>query len=786
MNRLAAALLAVALLGGCGRSDAEFRVLRPHFAALLDVPDLVGEVVIRRDGEEIARTNLVIDGESASARLPGLPAGADLEVEIVWRSGEVTVARTAEPKVLRLQKGRRTSVEFAPGDYAYPDDDGDGASNITEVVWAADNPSDAAGAVEDPDLSPPGFFSGVTATIATAGDPGNVHMTAATSWAVLTTSEAEFDQGGNVTFKDHMLNSVDLRTGQRLSFEFECPRSGFQWDVRRNPIANPEQTAVFCGNRILFYKYLPAAELEGETTLFYDGTRIEYGKDGNRLYAIHPDYGLIVVIDLDRSSPTFSEVLIQIDGSIMSGNILPLTVRDTGDHLLIGDAQNGGLVVLSHTDGTGYHFVDHVLMDELPEPLHIVLHPSGRRAYVAENNSGLLVVLDIEPEEPAAWSVVAEVEIAPMFTGLTIDYSYGNWVYALTTGTIARLDTLTNEVTWKREFGSADRGFFRDIALSPQGAFGVVSVGDCRGLMVLGKPDPENVEWEPNNDLADLDDTANVIGPPPARVCGWADIEDDGSLSFDYWAITDAGRVDYTDDIDDLWTLDPGDHHGRLAIGVFPTNGYSRMSLTIHDPSGDILDLASFPMGGVVLSHGTGVFLVTDPVDLLPPGTMVGAAIQDFDFGYIYTPYEIIALPVDDPLPAIDEVEPNNSADQAPLIGAFPVVVYGTAEASDQGEYVVWGNEDAEDCYKVRVDSSRIAVRLDQGPDSDLDIFILDSQGGRIARQYGMIGQGLPEFFAFEPRASQPDWVFLVCVVKLDDEDPPESDYTLTFVNFDM
>ncbi len=568
MNRIAAALLAVALLGGCGRSDVGFRVLRPHFAALLDVPDLVGEVVVSRDGEELTRTNLVIDGESASAQLPGLPAGTDLEVEIVWRSGEVTVARTAEPKVLRLQRSKRTSVDFAPGDYAYPDDDG--ASNITEVVWAADNPSDAAGAVEDPGLSPPGFFSGVTATIATAGDPGNVQMTAVTPWAVFTTSEVEFDQQGNPIFKDHMLNSVDLHTEQRLSREHDCPMSGFQWDVRRNPIANPEQTAIFCGNKVLLYKYVPAAELEGEITLLHGGSRIEYGKDGKRLYAIHPDLGQIVVIDADRNSTSFTDVLTYIDRSIMPDNSQPRPVRDTGDRLLIGDCQNGGIVVVAHEGGTAYSFVAHVLMDEIPEPLHIVLHPSGRRAYVAENNRGLLVVLDIEPEDPDDWSVIAEAEIAPWFAGLAIDHNYGNWVYALTMGTIARLDTLTNEITWKREFSSDGRGAFNGISVSLQGEIGVVSVGDCRGLMVLGKPDPRNSEREPNNDPADLDDTTNAIGPPPARVCGWADIEDNGNLSFDYWATTDTGPVDYTEDIDDLWTLDPGDHHGRLAIGVFP------------------------------------------------------------------------------------------------------------------------------------------------------------------------------------------------------------------------
>jgi hypothetical protein len=785
------------LISGCSTQDLHIE-LKPHFSKLVNVPNLSGEIRIgvevgEGEIEEISVTSLQIGQDNtARASIGDLPAGKELLVNIDWYSGSYLVANVLEPKSIRLEKGKEATLTFAANDYIYPDSDGDGALNIHEAVFESQNPDLENGAVEDSEVAPTGFFNGFVGAVAIDGNPMGIEvLSGASDMALITSADVDQLQDGTVVYSNHKINVVETETRLRNNIEILCSVDSDPYMVAKSPKLDFIEVAVVCGSKVLLYSGFPsiAAIEETPVNLFNPVYKIAYSASGNRLYALHSDHGEISVIDTEYNSPTYGQKVATIASEMIGENSRISNLVDNGKLLIVTDAE-GGLIVLSHQNDENQTLVGRIFSESevLTKPSQVVLHPSGQMLYVTDNESGKLLALDVGSENIADWQIVEEIEIGLNVVDLVIDPLHGFWVYALTIERIIRINSLTNEIEWNRKLSKDQRGLLFDMAIGFDGKKGMITVADSRGSLMLGAVNTSSQEAEDNDEPSQLNGEANMIDSFPARIVGWGEQQDSGSVSFDTWAMGDTGRVDFSDDIEDLWQLDlsaqSGNVAGTLAIGLFPTSSYSRVNLSLMDSEGTILQQAVYPVGAMSLSTGTGIFMVTDVVSNIPEGALLGVGTRDYGMATNYGPYEIVVMPLNSQIIEKEEIEPNNDAETAQLQTTFPVVINGVAQVGDTGGYVVYGADDAEDCYQVRVDSSRLAISLDFEENHDLDVFILDMEGNRIVGQYGLIGPGQSEYFVFEPYVQDP-YLYLVCVNIDETSNPSEAAYRLTFIDFD-
>lgn len=790
--RRTAAVFGLVVVAACTSQVSTVFIIKPAFTALTDIPNLVGKVSVRLGSQTIATTSLKLTETQAQARLPDLPAGKNLAITIEWSSNTVIVATTAEPKKIRLERGQTSQLDFAADAYVYPDDDGDGASNLVEVVYAEGN-ADAMDAVNNPNKTPPGYFSGVVAAVSVPNIPQAIQVMDSTPLAVFSTTNVS-GTASNPVFSEQQVHATHLKTRERHSAVLSCSASGFIWDVRQNSVTG--DVVGSCGKTVNLVMASPAGiGVLSTLTLSYEAYTLVYGKNGKRLYVMHPGNHAISIINTDPYSEHFFELLTTLKEDVLGNDAHPNRLADNGKFLLVTDDVNGGVIVLVNNNDTEYTLYGSFLAYQIPTPGDIVFHPSGQCAYVADYQLGRIMVIDTTSENPNLWSLVHVVPVAPFLNELAIEATHGSWVYAATANRIVRMDTLTNSITWQQDFGVEGRGTLSDIAIAKDGAFGAVTVGDAAGILVLGRPDPKRMQQSPDVLPNQVDGNQSRVGPSNTISVGWGDMEEEGAINFNSWSLGIGNQhVNFSEDIEDMWYLDTNQETNRLAIALLPTDGFARMNLSTVDADGNVLASAIYALQSIRLATGNGVFLVTPPVPTLPTPIWVGVGAQDFDQAVNFSSYEIVVRPVPDPIPSVDEVEPNNEVDTAQIITSLPVMIHGVADTADSPSFSVYAGGDVEDCYSVDLRSSRIGVRLDYPDDQiDLNLYILirainpspppDYVFQRLPGQYGMLGAGLSEYFVFEAFMVDVGYGF-VCVDIPDDSQPSTANYTITLVDF--
>ncbi|OGQ91301.1 MAG: hypothetical protein A2289_09730 [Deltaproteobacteria bacterium RIFOXYA12_FULL_58_15] len=771
-------------MGACSTQRIELGIGEPRFAALLEGLDISGEVRVYRDGARttLARADLEIDGAVARARLPALPSGEDLNVRIFWRSDSLSIAESGG-RTVRLDGGGNKKLSFSASDYVYPDVDGDGANNLFELIYENDNPNEAAGAVSNPRLFPRGFFSQPAGVIALPGAVAfQAEVRSLGSLAMVGTMDIE----GTMSRPEYVNQAVDfihVPTRERHSVPLDCTDQEPLFAVRLNGGGEAGVVAASCGAKVHYLladHYLGVVE---DTTQIGVG-QIDYlvfSASGQRLYAVDLFRGEIHVMYSGIGTPRYG-LIETLDADVLGDGVLVHRLVDTGSRLIVLDPGHEGLIVLSHVDDANHVRIASPLRGQLNKPADIVLHPSGDIAYIANLGDGLLRVVDISANDPNQWSIIGAVAISTELSSLAIEPVYGYWLYAVADRAFARINTISLAIEQRFDIAGDDASQLMHVALSEDGAFGVVVASGA--IMPLGNPASPWVEEEPNNTVAQAAANRAVVGPPPSTSVGFADMREDfdSSVRFVQTVYNGLSPVEFEEDIEDLWRLDVGNAARPLVLAVFPAMDLGRMSISLVTAQGEVTETAIFPLQATSLTPGTGVFMITDPAEDLPAGLSVGINATDFDRTSNYTPYEIVAKELGN-VTTILEVERDYSVDPQ-FVAIFPSVVEGLAEASDEGAYVGWGSEDAEDCYLVDVATNRLGIRLDFADDVDLDLTILNLDGARMLQQYGLVGLGLAEHFVFEPHLR--DKNFLVCVTIEDGIPPASAPYTITFVDFDI
>ncbi|HSA21589.1 MAG TPA: hypothetical protein P5076_09075 [Myxococcota bacterium] len=534
MNRR---LLAMALLlaaAGCGQGELTLD-LAPRFAALLEVPGLLGVVIVTRadGGEEVARAGLVAFEGSAATRLGGIPAGVDLLVRVEWYAGAgmVLVAESAAQPV-RLAEGKTSSVAFDADALDYPDTDGDGAANLAEVVWEDREPGAAASAWNDPTRVPPGFLTGFVAAIPTPGMCYSVAPFGTMSVVAVTQSDLT-RQGGNLVPTNQRIEVLEPTTRNHLEHPLTCSASGYPLTARVSPVANPPEVAVLCGATLSFVQPEPNLGLSssGVATLQFESPRIAYSRDGSLVYVPHKEAGSISVVGATPFQPDHAQLLRVLAAPALPADGVFMDAADTGAHLLVSDAGGGGLLVLSRPAGQVESLVGRILADSLDTPGLLLVHPAGGIAYVATSDVQAgryaLVAIDIRGADPTSWSIAGEVPLDGPAVGLATDARLGAYLYVATMQTVYGVDAFSFGTLWTRTSGQLDLGLFLDLSIAGDGSAGFVPQSDTRGVFVLGVPSSADLaETEPNGRLPAEPQPANVLRVDGGPSVGFVTLSD--------------------------------------------------------------------------------------------------------------------------------------------------------------------------------------------------------------------------------------------------------------------
>ena len=765
-------LLFLLLCVGCSASRADIHVVSPEFAALVDLPDLAGVVTVRQDGlngEVVGRATVAIDGESFTASVPRLPLGRDLYVTLEWTSAGLLVAATAG-NVVRVEADKATSLDIGLGDYVYPDSDNDGAQNIFEVGYAASHPADGADAATNPLVAPTGFFNRFAASYVMPSF-GFAAAVDATAGNILVPT---FDVDNTVTiFSNHAVQLVDQTTRQRYTTPLTCPSNSALFDIVQ---ATFERAAVLCkratgtaasDNALIVDSTTTGAPVIVRSAATPGADSLFHAAGANEVYAVGTD--VLYVIDLYATSP----VVDTIDVGRDVGQVQMVYGVDAGAELLITDAIENSLIVVSKVNDVWTSA--RVLSGVFDGPQQIVVHPTGRRAYVTNAADGYLRVIDITSPDPALWSLITAVQVGSDSTALAIEPVTGSFVYATSNERMVRIDTVTNVVGWSFEPGGANA--LADVSLSDDGRFGVL-VTD-RAVFALGFGTSDGLEAEPNESVGQSENKLVV----PGSSFGWGDSQEDGSL-WTTWTWENAGsRQQSDDDFEDVWRLEPGGEE-RVAIALIPAHNFTNLAVALVDT--EVRDTAFY--WGIGVSHaisGNGVLLVTPPLASAPQNLSV--AVSMFDLGQASTPYELAVAALPAVIPSVAELEPNNSWDEAQIITAvLPVQVAGFVDAAEIG--VSNGrpppnDDDLEDCYRVSTHHRRLAVRLDPTTaTADVNLLPFDASSTRLPGSvYFLDSPGESEFVILEPQPSLPE--VMLCVGIRDSDAVTQSSYTLLLVD---
>jgi len=456
----------------------------PLFSAFLGLPNLAGKLsVLDAGGTRVAEVDARIGDGTFEADLPELPAGRDLFLGLDWFSGETWVA-TAAPKAFRVEVGQRADMQFQAGDYAYPDEDGDGAASITEV--RAD-----ANTAADPAAVPPGFFNRVGPYKRTANPPGYWAVDVAPDGEVLVATQRVSGSGSALRFSNHALEGF---------------RSPYSAPGRSLPLASCPDIIV---SDLHFDAQTEAAYVSCGSTVSRVGTPV--GGAG---------FGTARSITLPARSPTvLSNLVYSTLGSVLyvstsepsvymvcnagvdfaSGpharysnpTVIPYMLADTGLRVVVANQNEDNLVVLSRNASCEFVPGERILGGAFRSPADVKLHPSFRRLYVSNLGDASITVVDCSAEDPGAWQVVDRIALAEgaqLSVSLALDPD-GNWLYATTDTSLFRIGTLTNQVEREWQVAPAGSGRSVDVVrLSGRGGFGLVK--DTRGFYPLAFEPP--------------------------------------------------------------------------------------------------------------------------------------------------------------------------------------------------------------------------------------------------------------------------------------------------------
>lgn len=714
----------------------DVNVPEPPFAGMWAVPDLVGEVIVRADeptGSEVGRATVVIHGATFSAAVPSLPIDRDLWVNIEWRSAGRVIA-TTEGKVVRLAAGDNGTVSFDAEAYRYPDSDGDGASDLIEVVHAAAVPDLGANAPDDPDVVPTGYFNtfaasfGVGASLTATFNPFDGDL-------VLPTCRLR-STGACV---DHAVVVIDPQSRWRWTTPVDCPDDAvlsgvvFWQGIQRlvsvlcsgaamggNGLQDEVIVLREVGGSLEPWQVVPTPS--GAIQLFAGGT-------GGTVYALG-DTVLYEIAPGDTVSPLRDAYAMP---STLGTTSLIAGVELDG-RLILTDRAHNGLVVVS--GAAGERVAEAVLSDAFADPIAIAVHPTKARAYVASWGNGRLSTVDITQSDPSAWQVIAELA-GVAADKVVVEPRYGAWLYTAMAGRLSRIDVLTGEVGWTADSGC--RACQILPTMSADGLLATVSTGFTTYL--LGYRAAPLVDTEPN------EAREQAAGPlrAPVSAYGWADGEDTSAFGVQW----DASGSWIADDLEDLWQLDTTGLAGRVALALIPGDMSQHMALVLIDET--VIGTAFYyPIAVTFGPPGSGVLLASDPLVELPLPLFAGVGI--FDGQSLVTDYELVVMALPAELaPATDSTDPDGTWATANILASLPAEAHGVIDSGETG--VANGSDEFVDCYRVQLAGRRLAARLDwPDPSVDLNLLPFTNDDSPQPPYSYPVAPGIPEHVILDPQ----------------------------------
>ncbi len=744
------------MLAGCAElgwdeCEARFPTINQAAAARIDLPGLGGVVVVTSlDGEELTRGE--VDGSSGNIILYGVPTGEPVNTQILWEAGGYVVAET-ELKVSEVDWVNTACVEFQEADFVFPDDDGDGAINLFEVAFENEVGERGEGAPGDPTIVPDGFFSDVVDLIPLADVAFGLAVRELASELLVTTPAS--DATGAWTHNE--INLIDLGNHRRHSELIPC--SGFATAALFNPINRASTGAVGCGSAVHLLNVDFATFDLSATVNTGAFASLAYSKTGDVLYKVGPTEVVGILADGSLHSGTQSDA--------WDDTQTPWSLADTGNYLLVPDRGNRSLNVIFHwEDDVGLHS-GWSMFGDLIKPGAIVLHPAGHRAYVAEEETGKVLVIDLTDQSALELSdpVVAEIEASPPPIHLAIDQRDGYWLYVTTAEKILRVNTLTNEVESEISIGGP-KNIPTAIAVSSEGSHAVVATR-WGATYVLGHGAQSASEHEPNNGLA-------TAGTLDRSMVGWLDTDDEGEQSTP-WSVDDGAP----DDFEDLWSVTAPAATEHLAVALIPTRTDPAFKLALLDGAGEVVESIISSLGST-LTPGTGIFLLSPGGAAFPNQAFIGVSLRDNTPAV--SPYVLKMSRLAD-LPAVAEVEDNGQVANAQALNGYPMILNAAIDAAETGDFSAGAPaDDFEDCFSLYTGDTHLAVRLDFPSDVDLNLAVLDSSGAWMERHASIARDGQPEVMIFEPQTRVDRHT--VCVGIIDSAPVTTATYTLTLVDF--
>jgi YVTN family beta-propeller protein len=157
---------------------------------------------------------------------------------------------------------------------------------------------------------------------------------------------------------------------------------------------------------------------------------IDITPDGERAFVLSQYDGMVQVVDANRLSQTFAELISTIDirASFADADPQCVAVRPDGELLLVGDPtlQNVYLIDILPSSPTVYQILDNVnllgMYGTNGDVWHIGFHPSGLVAYLLlhDVDSNLMLILDTDPGSGSYLTVIGATTLG----GSGIPYPY--------------------------------------------------------------------------------------------------------------------------------------------------------------------------------------------------------------------------------------------------------------------------------------------------------------------------------------------------------------------------
>ena len=416
------------------------------------------------------------------------------------------------------------------------------------------------------------------------------------------------------------------------------------------------------------------------------------------------------------------------------------SVVSFGDLLVV---ETGAALHALRLETGGYSAVEQVA---LSAPVTAITRVGEDQLWVALENLARVLVFEIGGDP--VFGAESSVETPEPVIRLRSDRNGDDWVYALGNASLSRLLVATRAVEWTHAQGGGSRdpvGASLDVTFDRL----FVSLPGVTGLAWYGRGGLDHaVEVE--------SDVPLEIGSAVRTVTGFVASEDEGTR-----------RSGHEDDLaEDLFRFESGPESLLL---LRPTHWFVPTVLTRYE--GDTPADVAAHLGGL-----QQVF--NDPVALrLPGGTaqVVGLSVLDWVNGS--TAFRLDRVPLAEDRAEMEEVEPNDALEGAPLLTS-ETVLKGRVAPGDpatlsvpllQGEQ----RDRLEDVYQVANRPLVVVLELED-PQADVDLYLVDEEGSVISRST-VTDLGATESLLLSPWGPR----YLGVSAFDGSADAPETEYTL-------